>query len=348
MAGVSRKRRIASTLLALTVVLAFSWLGWFTFETIKFYTGPSEKLLSETGIDLVAAASGTMNSTYRFEPMHPFWSDGAAKERYIYLPPGKQIDNSNADRWNFPIGTRLWKKFERDGVQVEVRMLFKHGDQPEDWDMSAYYWLADKSDAKKIMLGKSDVFETNHNIPSPSKCVTCHSSDENRRPLGLTAIQLPWSHDSNLSLSQLIREGWLTDPPDRPYKIPGNDLTRSALGYLDTNCGSCHYDGSTFVPEEVSLFLNLTTTSLASVEASNAFQTAINGTPDIKGLGTEVYLKPGSPEDSFMHRRMTIRDNGGWQMPPLATEVVDELGAALIADWIRSLSVSNQATGHSR
>jgi len=65
-----------------------------------------------------------------------FWSDGAEKFRYLYLPPGEKIDNANPDRWNFPVGSRIWKDFVRDGVSVETRMLYKTGPNSWDWDMS--------------------------------------------------------------------------------------------------------------------------------------------------------------------------------------------------------------------
>jgi hypothetical protein len=121
------------------------------------------------------------------------------------------------------------------------------------------------------------------------------------------------------------------------YVIPGDDLTRAALGYLDTNCGSCHYDGSTFVQPEVPLLLNLTTTTLDSASATNAYRTAVDMAPFVAGLGTKVYIRPGSPDKSFLYLRMTKRDNGGWQMPPIATEVVDTSGAKRIAQWIESM-----------
>ena len=48
-----------------------------------------------------------------FHPRYPLWSDDADKERFIYLPPGTQIDTTLPDRWEFPMGTRLYKPFSR-------------------------------------------------------------------------------------------------------------------------------------------------------------------------------------------------------------------------------------------
>ena len=50
-----------------------------------------------------------------FAPRYALWTDGAAKERYIYLPPGTSIDTTDPDQWIFPEGTMIWKNF----VQTE-------------------------------------------------------------------------------------------------------------------------------------------------------------------------------------------------------------------------------------
>ena len=45
---------------------------------------------------------------------------------------------------------------------------------------------------------------------------------------------------------------------------------------------------------------------------------------------------PGDPDASGIWFRMTQRDNGD-QMPPIASEFVDDAGVALIDDWITQL-----------
>src|SRR5262249_49402189 len=54
-----------------------------------------------------------------------FWSDGAEKQRFLYLPPNKTIDTSDMDAWKFPVGTKAFKEFRLDGVLVETRLLWK-------------------------------------------------------------------------------------------------------------------------------------------------------------------------------------------------------------------------------
>ena len=307
---------------------------WFGGRTLFFYLGPSETLLSQTGYQRHPANHDGVD---RFAPQYPFWSDGAVKHRSIHIPAGSKIDTANLDRWNFPMGTRIWKDFERDGVLIETRMLLKSGDQPGQWDMATYMWRDDYSDADKLMLGKRNVRGTDHDIPSPSQCTSCHSAGKQKRALGVNAIQLPWDHAELLSISTLIKENRLSVPIRSPFEIPGDPLTKRALGYLDTNCGSCHYDGSTFVAATIPLRLNLTTDTLSSVSTTNAFRTTINRPPHLEGMNTQVYVKPGDPEASFLYRRLSIRDGGIWQMPPIATEKIDAEGAELIHTWIESL-----------
>ena len=75
---------------------------------------------------LAAAPARDRGSTIRrnlaFSPQYPLWSDGAAKRRWISLPPGTAIDASRPDAWEFPRGTRLWKEFSLDRP-VETRFI---------------------------------------------------------------------------------------------------------------------------------------------------------------------------------------------------------------------------------
>ena len=61
----------------------------------------------------------------KYVPKYQLWSDGADKHRHIYLPPGGKIDVKSKDRWQFPVGTRLYKTFEKDGKRIETRVIVK-------------------------------------------------------------------------------------------------------------------------------------------------------------------------------------------------------------------------------
>ena len=64
-----------------------------------------------------AAAPGSLSETgfgdpanRLFSPQYPLWSDGASKRRWVRLPQGSTIDIANVDRWEFPVGTRFWRR----------------------------------------------------------------------------------------------------------------------------------------------------------------------------------------------------------------------------------------------
>src|SRR5262249_41349777 len=51
----------------------------------------------------------------QYKPQYELWSDGAQKARYALFPAGQKIDTSSMNRWVFPVGTKFWKEFRRDG-----------------------------------------------------------------------------------------------------------------------------------------------------------------------------------------------------------------------------------------
>ncbi len=55
-----------------------------------------------------------------YAPAVSLWSDGAEKQRWISLPPGELIDNSDPNEWSFPVGTKVWKEFSKAGQRVET------------------------------------------------------------------------------------------------------------------------------------------------------------------------------------------------------------------------------------
>jgi hypothetical protein len=139
-----------------------------------------------------------------FEPQYPLWTDGAAKRRWIHLPPGTAIDKSNPEAWEFPRGTRLWKEFALDGRVVETRFIQRQADG--SWRYATYLWNAQGTQAT---LAPEDGAQVGaYVVPSRSDCVTCHEGPA-VPVLGYSATQLE-------------------------SRLPG------AAGYLHGNCGHCH------------------------------------------------------------------------------------------------------------
>ena len=112
-----------------------------------------------------------------FQPQYPLWTDGAAKRRWISLPPGTAVDGSDPDAWIFPVGTRLWKEFSFGGRPAETRYLERLADG--QWLYAAYEWSADGREAHLAPeRGRRGAVPLNggrsHTIPGVSDCKVCH------------------------------------------------------------------------------------------------------------------------------------------------------------------------------
>ena len=127
-----------------------------------------------------------------FSPQYPLWSDGAAKRRWIWLPPGTSIDASAPDAWQFPRGTKLWKQFAH-GQVVETRYLELGADGA--WRFGSYVWNADGTDAVLAPArGVRDLAAPNapgarYTIPSEDDCRACHEGAP-VPVLGFSVLQL--------------------------------------------------------------------------------------------------------------------------------------------------------------
>lgn len=271
--------------------------------------------LSATGVD-------ASESRLAFVPQYPLWSDGATKRRWVTLPDDASIDATRPDHWDFPDGTKFWKEFSVGGRKVETRMLWKRNGE---WTFASYVWNEAQTEAT---LAPPEGMTTSvevapgrrHQIPSVDDCRACHVSDR-VEVLGFTALQLSDDRDPNaihgepvrpgmVTLSQLLSTGRLANAPSTwattPPRIEAADPeTRSVLGYLSTNCGSCHNrDGS--IPS-----VNL---SLKSYTAD------------------ATHARHASFPLPLMLSRMASRRPSS-QMPPLGTQVVDAEALARLKRW---------------
>jgi hypothetical protein len=245
-------------------------------------TEPTEPptVLSETG--LYAQDGETLADGVRaFAPKFTLFSDGATKKRYIYLPPGEKIDTSDMEFWNYPVGTKLWKEFTRDGTRVETRLLQKR--QNGSWWMVPYQWREDGTDADAVPDGVMNASDTEHDIPSSFDCTTCHSRMKDK-VLGFTAIQLDndggmggAASDAGIHLSDLVAEDLVTDAPIGSFDIPGTELEKSVLGYMHANCGTCHNTSSSIQARvNMNLWLSPDPAELDDVWNTPAYKTAVN------------------------------------------------------------------------
>ena len=288
--------------------------------------------LSQTGLFSDMATETLAPGVFPFAPRFEFWSDGAVKRRWIYLPPGTQIDTSQMDAWQFPQGTKVWKEFSRGGVRVETRLLQKVGPGPEDWVPMAYLWNDSRTDANAVADGVIDALGTQHNVPAATECMGCHGGRESRL-LGFSAIQL--SHagpPGGLNLRELTRRNLLSAPPPGDFVVPGDERAKAALGYLHANCSHCHNqnrpqgDGLRCFDPRNTIDFSLRVEDLGSVEQTATYRTAIGSV-----------VERGNPSGSEVIRRASSRGGIETSMPPLGTEDVDNHGISLLQAWIEQL-----------
>jgi hypothetical protein len=324
---------VAATRTAVLIALLGSGCKryWVCDEADRTRSAELPQRLSDTGLYANIASGELAAGVLAYTPQFPLWSDGAQKQRWILLPTGKQIDTDNMDEWRFPEGTKVWKQFSLDGVRIETRLLEKRGPGDADWVSLAYVWAEDDSDAMAAPLGAIDARHTDHDVPAANECLACHGG---RRSfiLGFSAVQLAGgATPEQVDLAALIQQGWLSRPPANTPVVPGNPVEVAALGYLHANCSHCHNqtrperDGARCFDPESGDDFTLAVDQLADARSTPTYRTVVGDA-----------VKPGDPDGSKLYKLITSRGLFK-QMPPLATEQVDDAAAANVRTWIEGL-----------
>jgi uncharacterized repeat protein (TIGR03806 family) len=301
---------------------------------------PVPTLLSATGCVDASNPRAPASGLVPYDVAAAFWSDGAAKERWLGIPNGTSISVGGDGDFTFPNGAVLMKHFRLNGTLVETRLFMRHPDG--DWAGYSYEWNAQQTDATLVQGGKTvPVGSQSWIFPSGNDCLTCHTTAA-AFALGLESAQL--NHDFTYAstgrtaneLRTLDSVAMFTSPLGDPAVQPsmpspsdtGASLGARARAYLHTNCAHCHRSGG---PTSVSLDLRYSLL-LSSTAACDVAPTAGDS-----GIGSAArIIAPGNPDASVLLERMNRRDAGG--MPPLASNVVDAEGVSLIRDWIASLT----------
>ncbi|MFT3926854.1 MAG: hypothetical protein QM778_30190 [Myxococcales bacterium] len=289
-------------------------------------------------------------SVQPYTPGVTLWSDGAEKQRYLQLPPGAQIDTSQMDAWKFPVGTKAWKEFRFDGKLVETRIFWKTSDT--HWESGTYIWDAANTSATLNEDRKPVILPSGYEIPTARDCGKCHHGGSDQL-LGVEAVALALPSAQGVTLAGLSAAHSLSAPPATASVTLPEDATGkagAALGYLHANCGMpCH--SARGLGDETQLVLRLRAdefwpsdagTAPVAAESTDAYRATVNQAPTTASVAQAfpgaLRISPGSHEQSLLwqltHRR------GNYQMPPLVTHKIDDVGTQKIADWIDALSPS--------
>lgn len=313
---------------------------------------PRPKLLSETGLYVDLPKQQIAPANFSYSPQYPLWSDGAAKQRWFYLPDSGKIDASDPNNWKYPVGTKFWKEFSF-GARVETRLIEKVA--PERWEYATYVWRENGSDAElapdRGLRNHAEIANgIRHDIPGVYDCKACHEGTGRDIVLGFNALQLSPVRDSlaphaepllpnMITLTDLVNSGILINQPESAFDSPpviraATPRARASLGYLWSNCGGCHNAHDPLASVGMVLKLPLDTmfanraVDLPTV-IGHPSKYSIPGLPD----GESYRVLPGDTTRSSLVYRMRSR-NPVRQMPPLGTKIADEEAIHLISDWI--------------
>ena len=315
--------------------------------------GPAAPTLSQAGLYQDIAAKVVAAGAVEFSPAHPLWSDGSVKRRWIVLPAGAVIDTSNMDHWQFPVGTKFFKEFAFAGKRVETRIIERlatTGQIGTDYRFGAFVWRSDESDADFRPDGLPDALADaggiRHDVPSQAQCNACHGSEPGFI-LGFSAVQLS-KGGAAPTFKSLAAAGTFSVLPDAgadagadagdagiDFPVPGNAVTAAALGALHANCGHCHQPAG-FAFDETKMVLRLTVADARAATPGPVTSMVNVGLDKWLHPTIKTRVVPKNPAASAVFHRMNQRGTVE-QMPPLATRLTDDAGAAAVSAWIMSL-----------
>lgn len=283
----------------------------------------------------------------------PFWSDNAHKSRW-FLPAGdSRIGFSPDQPWVTAPGTVWMKHFEMEMIpgdpassrRLETRFLVRNGGGVYG---VTYRWTSaqnavlvpDAGEDELLTLGSGEAIRTQlWRYPSRAECLACHTAAAG----GSLSFNTPQIHragaDGLHQIAALAAAGYFSNAPVsnialpsyRPIGTEGDpDLPTSvesrARAYLSVNCAPCHQPGG---PGPARWDARTTT----PLDLAGILNGPLN---DNRGDESNRVLVPGDPARSVLLRRLRVRGIG--QMPPIASDIADTNGVALIESWILSLS----------
>jgi hypothetical protein len=290
-----------------------------------------------------------------YKPAVEFWSDGAEKQRWVHLPAGAKIDIADWNEWTYPVGTKLWKEFKLGGKRIETRYFTKLPDN--SWAHTTYRWNADETDAVRRDGGETlaglgpdgGAYE----IPSTGQCDTCHRGRKDQ-VLGFDAVNLGRPTATGQTLAVLAAEGaFMQTPPATTFDLPGSEVAKAAVGWVNANCGSCHNSNLSANAAHRKPFL-VRATDLAPTDGgaplpleqldvyAKAYCVATTRFDQDAGASF-LYIRGGEPEKSMMsilagqRTAPDVLPNAGVQMPPIVSRAVDHAGLQLFNDWVTTL-----------
>jgi hypothetical protein len=346
--------------------------GAAVMQTCALFANKDEPIqnLSQTGCVSPTDPKQLAPSVFPYEVNSPLWSDGADKVRGMALPNGGKIhvkncaanpsecpgprDVADEGKWVLPVGTVMVKSFLFDNKLLETRLLMRF--DATTFVGYTYKWDEAQTDATLVEDDREQMtFSTGQrtvvwNFPSRRDCLGCHLPEAGY-VLGTETAQMNRVVGGTNQIDRLSAMGVFDAHVPKPYKpalvtptpsqagTPAASATieQRATSYLHANCGFCHrpaedIDCFSDPCQDLRFGLPLTARNLCNTAPSK-------GTLGVDGARN---LVAGNPAQSLIWIRMTRPPDDAegrkGRMPPIASFVVDQPAADLIAQWIRSIA----------
>ncbi len=305
--------------------------------------------LSATGAFSDLASLSPSPGVVPYSPNISFWSDYAVKRRWFSVPALADKITFDADgNWTFPAGTVWVKHFDLEltrgdpstARRLETRFIVKTASGVYG---VTYRWNTAQTEATLVPEdGATEAITINDGgtmrtqtwrYPSRAECLQCHTP-AGGQALSFNTAQLNRSALYGAStvnqLSALAAAGYFTssipDPTTLRALAPAGDNTATieyrARSYLAANCSQCHQPGG---PSQGYWDARIATPT------NNA---GIVGGPLVNQAGDSAnrVIAPGDTAHSMLLTRIGKRGTG--QMPPLASNELDQAAINLITSWI--------------
>lgn len=287
-------------------------------------------LLSDTGCLDPTSPTTAPRGAIGYTVNSPLWSDGASKDRWVFVPRDSKITVTDDGDFDLPPGSIAVKTFAVAGRRVETRLLVRYDDG--GWAGYSYEWNDEQTNAVLLGDGKTKALPNGQSwtYPSRAECFACHTSVAGYS-LGLEGRQLDRVEDGESQLAKF--SAWLDAPIEArrfpalaAADAPDRSVEDRARGYLHANCSICHREGS---GSGAATFDVRADRPLTMMRVCNVVPQA----GDL-GVADAKLFAPGDPARSMLARRTRALDDS--RMPPLATHVIDETGAAAVEAWIQA------------
>lgn len=320
--------------------------------------------LSDTGLFTHTANLTPAAALIPYGVNVPFWSDGAAKRRWISVPndgapygSAESVGFAATGEWTFPEGTVFVKHFDLDlddGAATDLRRLETRVLVLQTGGGAygvTYRWNEAQTTATRVDDAASEDIAIatagggtrtlRWQYPSPGDCMQCHTSTAGR-VLGVNARQLHGSYayaagsDNQLrtwnfinmftsSLSAADISG-IT----RLYAAQDSaaSVEQRARSYLDVNCAYCHRPGGAPAHFDARYHIPLGSQGMINGSVYNSL-----------GITDARVVVPGDLHRSILYRRVDTTDPAT-RMPGIGRTVLDEEGRALLAAWIDGMPPS--------